>query len=73
MSTIHYDSAAAGAHGAAAEATLAGRAKALLARLVSWRKLTLAERELNSLDDRMLEDIGVPRGEIHQRVWDGRA
>lgn len=72
MSTIHYNSAA-GAHGAAAEATLAGRAKGLLARLVSWRKLTLAERELNSLDDRMLEDIGVPRGEIHQRVWDGRA
>lgn len=70
MSTIHYNT---GAHGAAAEATFAGRAKGLLARLVSWRKLTLAERELNSLDDRMLEDIGVPRGEIHQRVWDGRA
>ena len=71
MSTIHYNSAA-GAHGAA-EATLAGRAKALLARLVSWRKLSLAERELNSLDDRMLEDIGVPRSDIHQRVWGGRA
>ena len=72
MSTIHYNSAAAGAHGVA-EATLAGRAKALFARLVSWRKLTLAERELHSLDDRMLEDIGVPRSEIHQRVWGGRA
>jgi uncharacterized protein YjiS (DUF1127 family) len=73
MSNVHYNSAAgAVAHGAATEASFAARARAAFTKLASWRKLTLAERELNSLDDRMLEDIGVPRAEIHQRVWGGR-
>lgn len=70
MSTIHYS----GAAGAIAhtDTTLAGRARAALDRLITWRRLAAAERELSALDDRMLEDIGVPRGEIHQRVWAGR-
>lgn len=71
MSNIHFHTATGAiAHG---DSTLAGRAKAIISKLVSWRKLALAERELNSLDDRMLEDIGVARSEIHQRVWSGRA
>jgi uncharacterized protein YjiS (DUF1127 family) len=73
MSNTTFHTAGAIAHGAASEATFAGRAKALFTKLASWRKLTLAERELASLDDRMLEDIGVPRSEIHQRVWGERA
>ena len=28
-----------------------------------------AERELMGLDARMLQDIGITRGEIHARVW----
>ena len=28
-----------------------------------------AERELMGLDARMLQDIGISRGEIHARVW----
>ncbi len=28
-----------------------------------------AERQLHALDDRMLADIGVRRGEISSRVW----
>ena len=34
--------------------------------------LSRAERELAELDDRLLADIGVRRGEIHAVVWGGR-
>lgn len=74
MSNVHYNHAAgAVAHGAATEASFAARARAMFSRLIAWRRLTQAERELSALDDRMLDDIGVPRAEIHQRVWSGRA
>ena len=33
-----------------------------------WHRRRLAVRELQSLDDRMLKDIGVPRGEIFHLV-----
>lgn len=39
-----------------------GRVKAYLSR-------SRAERKLHQLDDRMLADIGVMRGEISTRVW----
>ncbi len=39
-----------------------GRVKTFLAR-------SRAVRQLNDLDDRMLADIGVSRGEISNRVW----
>ncbi|NJM29273.1 MAG: DUF1127 domain-containing protein [Rhizobiales bacterium] len=31
--------------------------------------LSRAERQLQQLDDRMLNDIGVSRGEISKMVW----
>jgi uncharacterized protein YjiS (DUF1127 family) len=34
--------------------------------------LSRAERELEGLDDRLLADIGLRRGEIHRMVWGGR-
>ena len=34
--------------------------------------LSRAERELEGLDDRLLADIGIRRGEIHRMVWGGR-
>ena len=34
--------------------------------------LSSAERELEELDDRLLADIGLRRGEIHRVVWGGR-
>lgn len=39
-----------------------GRVKTYLAR-------SRAERQLHQLDDRMLADIGIVRGEISTRVW----
>lgn len=32
-----------------------------------------AERRLVALDDRLLEDIGINRGDIHDLVWNGKA
>jgi len=30
---------------------------------------TQAENELAAMDDHLLADIGITRGEIHQKVW----
>ena len=32
-------------------------------------KLRRAEREMNKMSDRMLEDIGVSRGDVHGKIW----
>lgn len=37
-----------------------------------WR-LRQAERHLRELDDRLLKDIGIDRGEIDRVVWRGRS
>jgi uncharacterized protein YjiS (DUF1127 family) len=34
--------------------------------------LSRAQRELDELDDRMLADIGLRRGDIRRVVWGGR-
>ena len=50
---------------------VAGLSTALLSGLRSlrlWRRRRVALRELQSLDDRMLKDIGVPRGQIFHVV-----
>ena len=31
-----------------------------------------AERQLEALDERLLNDIGLKRSEIHRMVWGGR-
>ena len=41
---------------------LMGKVKGFLAR-------SRAERQLHQLDDRLLSDIGVTRGDITNRVW----
>ena len=38
-------------------------------RVVSYVSRSRAERQLQSLDDRLLADIGVRRSEIHRMVW----
>jgi uncharacterized protein YjiS (DUF1127 family) len=48
--------------GQAVPAGLLKNVKVFLAR-------TAAERQLNSLDDRMLADIGLRRGDIRHSVW----
>lgn len=69
MTDINYTAASEALGGA--RAGLLDRVRTMLDTLAERRQLRAAERELNALDDRMLEDIGVPRGEIHHRVWGG--
>ncbi len=38
-------------------------------RVVSYVSRSRAERQLQSLDDRLLADIGMRRSEIHRMVW----
>jgi uncharacterized protein YjiS (DUF1127 family) len=45
-----------------AQAGLMGKMKSFIAR-------SRAERQLHQLDDRLLADIGIVRGEIGTRVW----
>jgi uncharacterized protein YjiS (DUF1127 family) len=42
---------------------------AMTSRVTSYIKLTRAERQLASLDDRMLADIGLRRNDIQTMVW----
>ncbi len=37
--------------------------------LADWQAKRKAEAELMELDDRMLDDIGITRDEIHHHVW----
>jgi uncharacterized protein YjiS (DUF1127 family) len=41
----------------------------LLGRVRSYIAKSRAERQLAQLDDRLLADIGVKRGEISKMVW----
>ena len=52
--------------------SLVDRIGGLFSKFVALRALYKAERELKSLDDRMLSDIGIERADIHNRVWFGR-
>ena len=48
--------------------SLAQAAWRLLCRLATWRRTRTAIHELRALPDRILWDIGLPRGEIHSVV-----
>jgi len=37
--------------------------------VVDWHRKRRAETELMEMDDRMLADLGITRGEIHEKVW----
>lgn len=43
--------------------------KGLFGRVQSYLAKSRAERQLAQLDDRMLADIGVSRGDINKMVW----
>ena len=56
---------------------LAGKVKsafnaAVVAPMARWRRREALAQELYSLDERMLKDIGVSRGEIPYLVWGKR-
>ncbi len=44
-------------------------ARMALRTVIEWHRKRKAEAELQELDDRMLADIGITRGEIHEKVW----
>ncbi len=37
--------------------------------VADWQRKRRAEAELREMDDRMLADLGITRGEIHEKVW----
>ena len=41
----------------------------LMGRVKSYLAKNRAARQLSQLDDRMLADIGISRGDINARVW----
>ena len=51
---------------------LGAAARAIAAAFAEWRRLRRCERELQSLDDRILKDIGITRPSINAIVRHGR-
>ena len=41
----------------------------VMVRVKTFLSRSRAERQLHQLDDRLLADIGIVRGEISNRVW----
>ena len=44
----------------------------VMGRMKTYLAKNRAARQLSQLDDRMLADIGIARGEINTRVWGAR-
>ena len=45
------------------------RSSGLMGRVKSYLAKNRAARQLSQMDDRMLADIGLSRGDINARVW----
>lgn len=73
VSRWQIDAIADAAVGGARPSLAAALAQILAAPLVRWYRRNEAYRQLSQLDDRMLSDIGVSRGDIPALVqnWDG--
>ena len=50
-------------------AHVSGTHNGLMGKVKGFLVRSRAERQLHQLDDRMLADIGVTRGDITSRVW----
>lgn len=48
---------------------VSGTHNGLMGKVKGFLVRSRAERQLHQLDDRLLSDIGVTRGEITARVW----
>ncbi len=73
MANVHYDvSPAALSHQLGTNVSLVDRIGGLFRKITELRAMRTAELDLIALDDRMLADIGIDRGDIRSRVWGGR-
>jgi len=69
MSHVAYNS-----HADHSGSTLKGNSAVfsnLTGRLVRWFELNRVQRHLEGMDDRLLNDIGLERADIHSAVWRG--
>lgn len=66
MSTVTYGRETSRGEGARMVPDFLGRVSTRVASYVSRSR---AERQLQSLDDRLLADIGMRRSEIHRMIW----
>ena len=63
--TIHTTSRNAATFGE----TLTAYVRSAISAIADWNTKRQAEKALYELDDRMLDDIGIQRDEIHHYVW----
>ncbi len=72
MAAIHYNTSVPAVGAARADVSLTERLYGVFNWLKHFRAMRRAERDLLALDDRLLDDIGIERANIHNMVWNGR-
>ncbi len=72
MAAIHYNSSVSADGAARADVSLTERLNSAFNWVKHYRAMRRAERDLLALDDRLLNDIGIERSNIHQMVRNGR-
>ena len=72
MAAIHYNSSVPAAGAARADVSLTERLNNAFKWVKHYRAMRRAERDLLALDDRLLNDIGIERSNIHHMVRNGR-
>lgn len=72
MAATHYNTSVSPVGAVSADVSPAERLYGVFNWLKHYRAMRRAERDLLALDDRLLDDIGIERVNIHNMVWNGR-
>lgn len=72
MAATHYNTSVSPVGAVSADVSLTERLYGVFNWLKHYRAMRRAERDLLALDDRLLDDIGIERVNIHNMVWNGR-